>query len=62
MKEVCSPNSSGAKPKDRPLPAPPKDSRGVRHSSVYGDRRSDAEERAGPGPDRPTIQGDRRVR
>ena len=35
MKDVCSPNSSGQKPKPQPLPHP--DNRGVKHAAVYGD-------------------------
>jgi hypothetical protein len=57
MREVCSSNSSGTKPKDRPLPAPPKDSRGVKHAAVYGDRRSDTA-RDNPAPLRAKIDLD----
>ena len=39
IREICSPNSSGQKPKPQRPPAPP----GVQHAAVYGDaaRRSD---------------------
>jgi hypothetical protein len=42
-KDVCSPNSSGAKPKPQPLPHAPPASRGVTHAPIYGDakRRND---------------------
>jgi hypothetical protein len=36
IKDVCSPNSSGAKPKPQPLPHPPAASRGVKHTPPYG--------------------------
>jgi hypothetical protein len=42
VKDACSPNSSGGKqPKPTPLPHPDKDSRGVKHAAIYGDRRTD---------------------
>jgi hypothetical protein len=34
--DVCSPNSSGQKPKPQPLPQPDAKSRGVKHAAVYG--------------------------
>jgi len=37
IKEVCSPNSSGVKPKPQPLPHPDAASRGVKHAAVYSD-------------------------
>jgi hypothetical protein len=37
--DVCSPNSSGQKPKPQPLPQPDAKSRGVKHAAVYGDAR-----------------------
>ena len=39
IKDVCSPNSSGAKPKPTPLPHPDKDKRNPPHAAVY--RRGD---------------------
>jgi hypothetical protein len=43
IRDVCSPNSSGQKPKPQVLPHPPPASRGVKHAAVYGDgkRRND---------------------
>jgi hypothetical protein len=44
IREVCSPNSSGVKPKPTPLPHPDPASRGVKHTSPWGpliDRRND---------------------
>ena len=37
MKDVCSPNSSGQKPKPKPLPHADPASRGVKHAAVYED-------------------------
>jgi hypothetical protein len=37
IKEVCSPNSSGVKPKPQPLPHADPASRGVKHAGVYKD-------------------------
>jgi hypothetical protein len=36
IKDVCSPNSSGQKPKPQPLPHPPAASRGVKHTAPWG--------------------------
>jgi hypothetical protein len=41
IQDVCSPNSSGQKPKPTPLPHPGDASRKVQHAAVYGDRRND---------------------
>jgi hypothetical protein len=45
IRDVCSPNSSGQKPKPQPLPGSDKNRR-VKHTnpygpSIYGDRRGD---------------------
>jgi hypothetical protein len=47
LKDVCSPNNSGAKPKPTPLPHP--ENRGVKHTAPYGppatgDRRNDQDQ------------------
>ena len=41
IKDVCSSNSSGAKPKPTPLPHPDKDKRNPPHARVYSDGRND---------------------
>jgi hypothetical protein len=48
VKDVCSPNSSGAKPKPQPLPHPDKDKRNPPHARVYGDGRNDQVQPSGP--------------
>jgi hypothetical protein len=55
IKDVCSPNSTGAKPKPQPLPHPDAASRGVKHAAVYGDakRRSDQSNQPPPAPANP---------
>jgi hypothetical protein len=40
IKDVCSPSSSGQKPKPQPLPGSNK-SRNVKHARVYSDARND---------------------
>jgi hypothetical protein len=58
IKDVCSPNSSGAKPKPTPLPHPDKDKRNPRHAAVYGDRRNDqVQPPIGPLPSSSTRRG-----
>jgi hypothetical protein len=37
IRDVQSNNSSGMRPKDKPLPHPPAASRGVKHTAVYGE-------------------------
>ena len=46
IKEVCSPNSTGQKPKPQQPPAPP----GVKQAAIYGDRRSDQSNQPPPIP------------
>ena len=36
IKDVCSKNSSGQRPKDKPLPHPDPASRGVNHTAPWG--------------------------
>jgi hypothetical protein len=36
IQTVCSPNSSGVKPKPQPLPHPDAKSRGVKHTAPWG--------------------------
>lgn len=53
IKDVCSPNSSGQKPKPTPLPGANKD-RGVKHTAPYGpptnDKRADQSNQPPIGP------------
>jgi hypothetical protein len=56
IKDVCSPNSSGAKPKPQPLPHPDAASRGVQHAKVYGDAKRRSDQSNQPPPLRPNLR------